>query len=250
MYQLRKHQRRDILQFFYAVAEVKSNAPEVILPRILALAAILISVSGTAAAQAPLAIPDQSLPPLIAGIDFRTQLRATGGVPPYVWSVASGDLPEGITLTPEGCLCGRPTKPGTLTFTLKVEDSGHPAHSITKDFRATVSAALLLEWLDPPKVRDNRIDGSVQVSNGSQDTFDLTVIIVAVASDSQKATAIGYEHIPLKPGTSNLAIAFGSALPRGAYVIHADAIAEIAARGNILRQRLQTAQPLQVAVGP
>jgi hypothetical protein len=33
-------------------------------------------------------------------------------------------------------------------------------------------------------------------------------------------------------------------------VIHADAIAEIPARGAILRQRLQTPQPLQIAQGP
>jgi len=238
------------LQFFYALPDVKSNALGVILLRIFALAAILISLCNAAVAQPPLEIPDQSLPPLSADVEFHVLLHATGGVPPYVWSVASGDLPEGVTLSAEGLLAGRPAKPGTFTVTLKVEDSGHPAHSITKDFRVTVSVALLLEWLDQPKVRANRIDGSVQVSNGSQDTFDLTVIIVAVASDSQKATAIGYEHMPLKPGTSNFEIPFGNTLPRGSYVIHADAIAEIPARKSILRQRLETPQPLQVAVGP
>ena len=211
---------------------------------------MMVGICGAAAAQAPLEIPDQPLPSLSAGVEFHALLRATGGVPPYVWSVASGDLPEGITLSAEGLLAGRPSKPGTFTVTLKVEDSGHPAHSITKDFHATVSVALLLEWLDQPKVHGNRIDGAVQVSNGSQDIFDLTVIIVAVADDSQKATAIGYEHVPLKPGTSNFPVSFGSTLPRGSYVIHADAIAEISARKNILRQRLQTEQPLQVAVGP
>ena len=246
------YQRPGILRFFYAAPEVKSNGVGTILVKSGVLTAILICFSGALVAQAPpLAIPDQPLPPLIAGIDFRAQLRATGGVPPYVWSIAGGDLPEGLSLSPEGCLCGRPAKPGTFTVTLKVEDSGHPAHSITKDFRATVGAALLLEWLDPPKVHDSRIDGSVQVSNGSQDTFDLTVIIVAVASDTQRATAIGYEHVPLKPGDTNIAIPFGNTLPPGAaYVIHADAIAEIPARRNILRQRLQTPQPLQIAAGP
>lgn len=231
--------------------DVKSNEAGVVLGKIVALAVILIGCCGGVAAQAPpLAILEVPLPPLVAGIEFRAQLRATGGVPPYVWNVASGDLPEGLTLSPEGCICGRPTKPGTFTVTLRVEDSGHPVHTITKDLRATVSAALLLEWLDSPKVRDNRIDGAVQVSNGSQETLDLTVIIVAVASDSQRATAIGYEHLPLNPGAANVPIPFGSTLPYGAYVIHADAIAEIPARRSILRQRLQTPQPLQVAVGP
>jgi hypothetical protein len=212
--------------------------------------ATLTGFSGFAFGQQPLEIPDLPMPPLSVGVEFHALLIAKGGVPPYVWSVASGDLPEGLSLSADGLLAGRPAKPGTSTVTLRVEDSGHPAHSITKDFRATVSVALLLEWLDPPKVRDNRIDGSVQVSNGSQDTFDLTVIIVAVASDSQKATAIGYEHFPLKPGAANLPISFGNTLPRGSYVVHADAIAEISARNSILRQRLATEQPLLVAIGP
>ena len=202
-----------------------------------------------AAQPPPLAISEGPLPPLEAGVEFHILLHASGGVPPYVWSVASGDLPEGVTLTPEGLLTGRPSKPGAVTLTLKVEDSGHPAHSINKEFKAVVSASLLLEWLQPPKVRDNRIDGVVQLSNGSKDDFDLTVIIVAVA-DNGRATAIGYERFPLKAGANSVEIPFGNTLPHGGYVIHADAIAEIPARGAILRQRLQTPQPLQIAQGP
>jgi hypothetical protein len=217
---------------------------------IVRLGAILICVFGMAAAQPPpLAIADEPLPPLEAGVEFHILLHASGGVPPYVWSIASGDLPEGVTLTPEGLIAGRPTKPGAVTFVLKVEDSGHPAHTINKEFTAVVSASLLLEWLQRPMVRDNRIDGSVQVSNGSKETFDLTVVIVAVAGNG-RATAIGYEHFLLQAGTTNVPISFGNTLPHGGYVIHADAIAEIPARGAILRQRLQTPQPLQIAQGP
>jgi hypothetical protein len=212
--------------------------------------ATLICFCSLLAAQAPpLAVVDEALPPLDAGVEFHVLLHATGGAQPYVWSVASGDLPEGITLTPEGLLAGRPAKPGTFTFTLKVEDSGRPAHSINKEFKAVVIASLSIEWLQPPKVRDNRIDGVLQVSNGSKDDFDLTVIIVAVA-DNGRATAIGYEHFPLKAGATSVQIPVGNTLPHGAYVIHADAIAEIPTRKAILRQRLQTPQPLQVTQGP
>jgi hypothetical protein len=212
--------------------------------------AILICFCSLAAGQAPtLAVVDEPVPPIEAGVEFHFFLHATGGVPPYVWSVASEDLPDGITLTPEGLLSGRPVKAGAFTLTLQIEDSGHPAHTINREFRAVVSASLLLEWNEVPKVRDNRIDGSVQVSNGSPDTFDLTVVIVAVAENG-RATAIGYEHFPLKPGANNLQIPFGNTLPYGGYVIHADAIAEIPTRKAILRQRLQSPQPLQVTQGP
>ncbi len=218
--------------------------------KIIRLIAIPICFCGLLAAQAPpLAVVDEAQPTLDAGVEFHVLLHATGGVPPYVWSVVSGDFPDGVTLTPEGLLAGRPAKPGTFTFTLKVEDSGRPAHPINKDFRVVVAASLLIEWLQPPKVHDNRIDGVVQVSNSSNDNFDLTVVIVAVA-DNGRATAIGYEHFPLKAGAISVKIPFGNTLPHGAYVIHADAIAEIPARKAILRQRLQTPQPLQIVQGP
>jgi len=218
--------------------------------KIMRLIAILICSCSLLAAQAPpLAFVDEAPPSLVAGVEFHVLLHARGGVPPYVWSVASGVLPEGITLRPEGLLAGRPAKPGAFTLTLKVEDSGHPAHTINKEFRAVVAASLLIEWLQPPKVRDDRIDGIVKVSNGSTETFDLTIIIVAVA-DNGRGTAIGYEHFPLKAGTINFQIPFGNTLPHGAYVIHADAIAEIPARNAILRRRLQSPQPLQVVQGP
>lgn len=215
------------------------------------LVVVVICFGSVLAAQiAPLTIVDEPLPTIEAGVEFHFLLRATGGVAPYVWSVAAGELPEGITLTPEGLLAGRPTKPGTFTLTLKVEDSGHPAHTINKEFRLAVVTSLLLEWLDPPKVRDNRIDGSVQVSNGSKDTFDLTVVIVAVAGQDSRATAIGYEHFALKAGATNVKIPFGNTLPHGSYVIHVDAIAEVPVKETILRQRLQAPQPLTVVQGP
>jgi hypothetical protein len=220
------------------------------LTKISWLFATLVFCCSLLPAQAPpLAVVDEPLPPLVAGVEFHVLLHATGGAPPYVWSVAGGELPEGITLTREGLLAGRPTKPSSFTLTLKIEDSARPTHIITREFQAVIAAALLLEWLEPPKVRDNRIDGALQVSNGSTETFDLTIIVVGVAENG-RATAIGYEHFPLRPGTNNLKVPFGNTLPHGAYVIHADAIAEIPARNTILRQRLQTPQPLQVVQGP
>ena len=186
---------------------------------------------------------------LDAGTEAHVVLHAKGGVAPYRWRVASGDLPEGIQLTPEGVLAGRPTKPGIFAFTVTVEDSGHPAHSINKELRTQVAGSLVLDWLRPPLVRGNRIDGVAQISNGSKDDFDLTFIVVGV-NDIGRATALGYERLTLKAGTVNLQIPFGTTLPQGAYVVHADAVAEIPAKNAILRRQLETPAPLPVTQGP
>jgi Putative Ig domain len=216
---------------------------------VVLLAGVAICFCGFLSAQAPIAMVDTPLPPIEAGVEFHVLLHASGGVPPYIWSVAGGDLPEGISLSSEGLLSGRPTKPGAFAVTLKIEDSGHPAHSISKEFRAVVGTSLLFEWPEPPKVHDNRIDGVMQVSNGTKDTFDMTVYVVAIA-DNGRATTIGYQHFDLNPGAASVKIPFGETLPHGSYVVHADAIAEIPSRNVILRRSLQTAQPLQVVPGP
>jgi Putative Ig domain len=220
------------------------------LAQAMRLFAALMWLCSVATAQpGPLAVVDEPLPPMEAGVDFHVLLHATGGAPPYSWSIASGDLPAGLTLGADGLLSGQPAKSGAFTVVIRVQDSGHPAHTINKDFHVEVRSSLLLEWFDPPKVHDNRIDGALQISNDSKDIFDLTVIVVAVAENG-RATAIGYEHFPLNPGTSKFKIPFGNTLPHGGYTIHADAIAEIPTRKTILRQRLQTPQPLQVTQGP
>ena len=214
---------------------------------ILGLAALTLSTLSFA--QPPLSILDASLPPLDAGLDIRIPLHATGGVPPCHWTVTDGALPDGIILTPDGILTGRATQPGAFAVTIAVFDSARPAHSISKDFRSLVSAALLLEWLRPPAVHGNQIDGAVQVSNSTQDKFDLTVFIVAV-NDIGRATALGYQHFDLAAGKTNVPITFIETLPPGAYTVHADAVAEIPAKTAILRRRLQTPAPLPVTQGP
>jgi len=213
-------------------------------PRLRKVAAMfMIAAAHVLAAQTqqapPLVITEQTLPSLNVGIDTRIPLRASGGMPPYQWTLTAGELPPGINLDPGGYLFGRPLKAGTYEFTLTVTDSVRPAHSVTKDFRSQVTAALLLEWLNPPAVQGDQITGSVQVSNGTeQDDFDLTVIIVAV-NEFGRATALGYQHTTLKPGVTNFSFQFGSTLPVGSYVVHADAIAEIPPKNAILRQHLQ-----------
>lgn len=220
-------------------------------PRVLpvTLTAYFLAVNFTAArAETPLTIVDATLPPIVAGEQFTVRLKATGGAPPYQWRT-DVPLPDGITLSRDGVLSGRPAKSGPLTITVVLADSGHPTHTAQRSFQATITAALELAWLDPPAVRNDRIDGSVRVSNGSHDEYDLTVVIEAVAENG-RATAIGYQHFPLKPGTLNFPITFGNTLPDGAYIVHADAVAEIPARKNILRQRLQTPQVLRIVTGP
>ena len=55
---------------------------------------------------------------------YSYQQTVTGGATPFVWALASGALPTGITMsTSTGLLSGTPTVSGTFNFTVKVTDA-------------------------------------------------------------------------------------------------------------------------------
>lgn len=57
------------------------------------------------------------------GVAFAETLAATGGVGPYTYAIAAGQLPAGISLTGDQ-LSGTPTAPGTYAFTITATDTG------------------------------------------------------------------------------------------------------------------------------
>lgn len=213
------------------------------LMRALALIATILFALALAAQTTPLAVQTSSLPPATVRKAYEQYFRATGGVAPLRWDVSGGTLPPGLVLEPSGELVGIPTTPGTYHFTVRVTDSSRPPRTATRDFVLTIPAALAIVWKQPPRLDKSAIVGQVEVTNHSGQTLDLTVIIVAV-NEIGKAFALGYQHYPQPLGSQM--IPFGSSLPRGNYVVHADAIGEIADTFTIYRARLQTPQPLVV----
>ena len=72
----------------------------------------------------PLAITSTTLPADRVGIAYSQTLTASGGTPPYTWSLSGTSvLPTGLSLSPQGVISGTPTTAGTTNFTLQVTDS-------------------------------------------------------------------------------------------------------------------------------
>ena len=201
----------------------------------------------SAAGSPPLSITTNSLPPAERRRDYHAELKASGGVPPYHWSISSGQLPEGLELDPAaGTITGRPKERGGFRLTVAVSDSSQPVQRVERELIITSAEILSLEWAAYPKVTADHIEGSVKVANGSKDDVDQTVIILAV-NEYGKAFTLGYRHFALKANSDEIDIPFGSVLPRGRYVVHADAIAEVESKEAIYRKRLETPQPLLIA---
>ena len=85
-----------------------------------------ISVAGSGVAPPTLAVSSfPTLPTGSKGFSYLTNLAAAGGTPPYTWSLASGALPTGITLSKSGALTGpmNVASAGNYSFTVQVADS-------------------------------------------------------------------------------------------------------------------------------
>jgi len=208
--------------------------------------ALIVVLSSCAAAGQTLQIQAVPAQGAIVGQTATLSLAATGGIQPYTWHVAGGDLPPGLKLHPHsGKIDGTPTTPGDYRVTVVVVDSSIPKFQIQTDVTIHVIAGLTVEWKEPPKVSGSTISGSAVVSNQTTEDCDLTVVIVAV-NEIGRATALGYQHFTLAGGSTSPVIPFGSGPGTGTYYVRLDAAAHHPSRHHIYRASKQTTEPLKL----
>ncbi len=88
---------------------------------------------------AALTIATSSVPDASVGVGYNAALAATGGSPPYLWAIAGGALPPGLTLSVGGVLAGTPTTAGQWSFSARVSDSA--GQTVTVPLSLNVAAA-------------------------------------------------------------------------------------------------------------
>src|SRR6202043_1271692 len=66
------------------------------------------------------------LPTALVNVPYSQQLEEKGGVGALTWTLSSGTLPAGLTLSTSGLLSGTPTTIGVSLFTVQVTDSSTP----------------------------------------------------------------------------------------------------------------------------
>ena len=100
----------------------------------------------------PLSIATTTLPDGQLGKPYAVTLVPVGGVPPYIWSIASGAIPSGLVLNSStGSLSGAPTVSGLLSFDALVTDATPPtpqtSHAeLTISIFSDAGRAVSLSW--------------------------------------------------------------------------------------------------------
>ncbi len=89
-----------------------------------------------------LSITSTTLSQGVVGTAYSQTLAASGRIAPYTWSVVSGSLPAGLSLTSAGgVISGTPTAAGTSTFTVQVADAESTPATATASLSLTVVPA-------------------------------------------------------------------------------------------------------------
>ena len=91
---------------------------------------------GITIAPADLIIVTPSLPDAVVGTAYSATLVASGGVPPYTWTVTG--LPDGVTAN-GATIGGTPTTAGKFTVTVSVKDSQPGSAPQTKSYGVAVA---------------------------------------------------------------------------------------------------------------
>lgn len=99
----------------------------------LAVLLVLLFVAGTAAA-ACLEILDEYIPPGVVSTAYSHQMTVYGGTGPYTWSIWSGSLPAGLSLSSSGVISGTPTTAGYTLVYIRVTDTANPSCTDTRAY--------------------------------------------------------------------------------------------------------------------
>ncbi len=87
--------------------------------------------------------PD-SLPDGGVGAAYSVHFSASGGTPPYTYTLDVGTLPTGLSLSTSGQLSGAPTTAGSFNFKIKIQDSTTIStggvHFVAQNFTTTINS--------------------------------------------------------------------------------------------------------------
>jgi uncharacterized repeat protein (TIGR03803 family) len=117
-----------------------------------------------AASVPPVITTGSPLPSGTTGATYSQILAASGGTLPYTWSIVSGGLPAGLSLSGTGVISGTPTTTGTASFTAKV--TGNNGQSATKAFSLTINQAST-----PPSIINGPPPAAATVNTAYSFTF-------------------------------------------------------------------------------
>ena len=159
---------------------------------------------------APLVITTTSVSSASENAPYYQALHAAGGTPPITWSINSGALPSGLTLSSTGVISGKATALGKFGITVQAQDSSTPTPQTANQMLTIV--------VNPPNtgVNNNELKGSYAfLTKGFDSTGNPLTTLGSFTADGNGNITGGSEDIAGASVQSNLPITGGSYLIDG-----------------------------------
>ncbi len=99
-----------------------------------------------------LTVQTKSLPSAKVGEAYSQAITATGGTPPYTWSLISGATPSGLSFDPAtGIVSGTPDQFGDASLGVQVKDSASQPNTANGVVSLSVKSGLIINTVTLPK---------------------------------------------------------------------------------------------------
>jgi hypothetical protein len=150
-------------------------------------------------------ITTASLPAGDVSAAYSQTFAASGGTSPYTWTISSGTLPAGLTLSSTGVLSGTPTTAGASTFTILVTDNigGTASHNFT----LTINAVLAITTTSPLPAGDvSSVYSQTFTVSGGTSPFTWSVSAGPLPAGLTLNSAGVLSGTPTTAGTSNFTV--------------------------------------------
>jgi hypothetical protein len=108
------------------------------------------AITSATGAPPPLVVTTKSLPTGEVDVAYAATLSASGGTPPYQWSIKSGALSAGLSLSASGSISGTPTTTSSASVTFEVKDSSSPVLMQSATLPLKVNAELAVTTTSLP----------------------------------------------------------------------------------------------------
>ena len=185
------------------IVQVKDSAS----PAQTAVLNLNIKITGSVT---PVQITTSSLPRGQTGSTYSTTLAAIGGRSPYSWSVTSGLLPAGLTLSSSGQIGGGPTQSETSSFTVQVKDSSLPAQTATANLSILVSTSVTPVQITTSSLPDGQVNSNysaILVASGGKTPYSWSITSGLLPGNLSLGASSGQINgTPTQSGTSSFTV--------------------------------------------
>lgn len=153
-----------------------------------------------------LAITTTTLANGVVGTAYSASLASSGGVGTVTWTVATGTLPAGLTLSTAGAISGTPTTAGTTSFAVQAKDSGTPQQTTQQALSVTIYAGLTITTTSLQNGAVNSMYSATLTSAGGTGTVTWSVSQGTLPAGLNLSSAGVISGTPTASGISNFTV--------------------------------------------